>query len=149
MPKKSSVHERSDSSSRMAARIVSHGLCAIHSSIEAKGRTNVLPNCDSHRGNLSGIFRSSTTQRPPPERAAAPWAMTSPHPGTCVSAYVDRIASTSVGKSNVVASACTRLMLLQPLVSIRRCAWPSIASVRSTPTIRPSGPIASSISGKF
>ena len=84
-----------------------------------------------------------------PASAAAPCAMTAPHAGTCVSAYVDTIASTFAGKSNSAASDCTRLTLLQPLVSIRRSAWASIASVRSTPTIRPRGPMTSSISEKF
>jgi len=66
----------------------------IHSSMEAKGRTTAIPSCASHPGVLPGTLRSSTTQRPPPERAAAPWAMTSAHSGTCDRAYVDRIAST-------------------------------------------------------
>src|SRR5215471_10910853 len=133
----------------MAERIACHGRRVIHSSMEAKGRTMAVPSRVSPPGVLSGILRSSTTQRPPAERAAAPWAMTFAQSGTCVRAYVDRIASTSVGKSKPAASACTRLILLQPFVSIRSWAWASIASVRSTPTIRPPGPITSSISGKF
>jgi AcrR family transcriptional regulator len=149
VPKNNSVQERSASSSCMAARIASHGRRMIHSSMEAKCRTIAVPSCASHPGVLSGTLRSSTTQRPPPERAAAPWAMTSAHSGTCDRAYVDRIASTSAGKSKSATSACTRLILLQPFFSIRSWAWASIASVRSTPTIRPSGPITSSISGKF
>src|ERR1700736_4066745 len=60
----------------MAARISSHGRRMIHSSAEAKGRTIAVPSCVSHAGVLPGTLRSSTTQRPPPERAAAPWAMT-------------------------------------------------------------------------
>src|SRR6266700_7290327 len=149
VPKNNSVQERSASSSCMATRIASHGRRMIHSSMEAKGRTTAVPMCASHPGVLPGTLRSSTTQRPPPERAAAPWAMTSAHSGTCDRAYVDRIASTSAGKSNSAASACTRLILLQPFVSIRSWAWASIASVRSTPTIRPPGPITYSISRKF
>ena len=149
VPKNNSVQEKSASSSCMAARIASHGRRMVHSSMEAKGRTIAVPSCASHPGVLSGTLRSSTAQRPPPERAAAPWAMTSAHSGTCDRAYVDRIASTSAGKSKSAASACTRLILLQPFVSIRSWARASIASVRSTPTIRPSGPTTFSSSGKF
>jgi calcineurin-like phosphoesterase family protein len=149
VPKQSSVQERSASSSSMAARIASHGRRLIHSSMEANGRTAAVPSRATQRGVWSGTLRSSTTQRPPGERAAAPWAMTSPLSGTCVSAYVDRIASTSAGKSNPAASACTRVTFLHPLASIRFPAWASMASVRSTPTIRPAGPIASSSSAKF
>jgi len=72
----------------------------IHSSMEAKGRTVAVPSCVSHPGVLPGSLRSSTAQRPPADRAAVPWAMTSAHSGTWVRAYVDRIASTSAGKSN-------------------------------------------------
>jgi len=79
-----------------------------------EGPHTATPSCASRRGALSGTLRSSTAQRPPPERTAAPWAMTSPHSGTCVKAYVDRIASTSAGNSNSAASACTRLTLRQP-----------------------------------
>ena len=77
----------------------------IHSSIEPKGRTVAVPSCASHPGVLLGTLRSSTAQRPPAERAAVPWAMTSAHSGTWVSAYVDRIASMSAGKSKPTASA--------------------------------------------
>ena len=149
VPKNNSVQEGSASSSCMAARIASHGRRMIHSSMEAKGRTVAVPSCASHRGVLSGTLRSSTAQRPPAERAAAPWAMTSAHSGTCVRAYVDRIASTPAGKSKSAASACTRLTLLQPFALIRSWARASIASVRSTPTIRPPGPTTFSSSGKF
>src|SRR5204862_1171828 len=112
VPKNNSVQEGSASSSCMAARIASHGRRMIHSSMDAKGRTIAVPSCASHPGVLSGTLRSSTTQRPPPERAAAPWAMTSAHSGTCDRAYVDRIASISVGKSKSAASVCTSLILL-------------------------------------
>src|SRR6476620_4437108 len=140
VPKNNSVQERSARESRIAARIASHGRRTIHSSTEPNGRISAIPSCASGRGALSGTLRSNTTQRPPGARTSAPWAMTSPHSGRCDRAYVDRIASTSVGKSNSAASACTRLTLLQPLVSIRCLAWASIASVRSTPTIQPPGP---------
>src|SRR6185312_2526789 len=114
VPKNNSVQERSVSSSCMATRIASHGRRMIHSSMEAKGRTVAVPSLASHPGVWPGTLRSSTAQRPPADRALAPWAMTSAHSGTCVMAYVDRIALTPAGKSKPAASACTRLTLLQP-----------------------------------
>jgi len=51
-----------------------HGRRTIHSSREADRPTVAIPSWVSQRGVLSGILRSSTTQRPPAERASAPWA---------------------------------------------------------------------------
>lgn len=45
--------------------------------------------------------------------------------------------------------AWTRLTFRQPRIRTRRWAWASIASVRSTPMIRPSGPIACSARGNL
>ena len=78
VPKKSSLQETSTSASSMAARISSHGRRAIHSA--------EIPSCATRRGAESGSLRSSTVQRPPGRRAAAPCAITSAHPVTCVSA---------------------------------------------------------------
>ena len=76
VPQASSAQETSARHSSIAARTSSQGRRAIHWSMEPNGRA-------SQRGAWFGALRSSTTQRPPALRAAAPWAITSPHSGTC------------------------------------------------------------------
>ncbi len=140
VPKHNSLQERSASSSCMAARSPSHGRRPTQSSMEPKRPSEHDSELRQPQGRVVGSLEIEHDPAPTAsESAAAPWAMTSPQSGTCDRAYVDRIASTSLGNANSAASACTRLTLLQPLRSIRRWAWASIASVRSTPMIRPSG----------
>ena len=128
-----------------AARISSDGRRRIHSIYGREGPHYRVPTCASHRGVLAGTLRSSTTQRPPPERAAAPWAMTSAHSGTCDRAYVDRIASTSVGKFEVSRVGLHEAdILVQPFVyPILGLGEHRVGQIDAD--VRPSGPIASSI----